>query len=303
MNAQPMLDVLTVGEPMAEFSHGGSDTYCLGYGGDVLNVAVAVSRLGGQSGIACRLGNDYFGEKILRFLNDEKVNVASVQIDDGGYTGSYFIHHTENGHAFHYQRNKSAASHWGPSDAGALAIDHVSIVHFSGISQAISVSSNAGCDTLLAKAEAAGKTIAYDPNFRPQLWSLDTARDGLEKVLKYKPVLLPGLDDARQLTGLDDPEEIARTFIAKGASVVALTAGDHGVYVGDTSGVTRIPGIPAHCVDASGAGDCFDGAFLVRIAKGDSPVKAAQFGNIAAAMSVAKHGAAISVPTLAALRA
>ncbi len=112
---------------------------------------------------------------------------------------------------------------------------------------------------MLARASDAGKSISYDPNYRAQLWSIEAARDGLARVLKNNPILLPGLDDARLLTDLDSPEEIVRYFIANGASLVALTAGADGVYLGEGADITRITGVRSECIDASGAGDCFDG--------------------------------------------
>jgi 2-dehydro-3-deoxygluconokinase len=298
MKSGSSLDVMCVGEPMVEFSEQGSGSERLGYGGDVMNVAVAVSRLGGRSGIASRIGDDHLGEGLIEFLAREAICLKNTTVEKNGKTGSYSIHQTEQGHTFSYQRDQSSASKWGSTEAEALDLNSAAIVHFSGITQAISESCARGCDVMLARACEAKSTVSYDPNYRPQLWSLEAARAGLDRVLAFGPILLPGLDDARLLTRLADPEDIVRYFIERGASLVALTAGADGVYLGDGSGVTRVPGLKSACVDASGAGDCFDGGFLVRLAKGDTPIQAAEFANKAAAMSVTKQGAAVSIPTL-----
>lgn len=297
-NSRPTLDVLTVGEPMAEYTSGNGDDLKLAVGGDVLNVAVAVSRLGGRAGIACRLGADDPGRHVLQFLKDERVQLEAVSVDDQGFTGSYSIRYDSSGHAFSYQRAGSAASHWGVADAEALDMNKATFVHFSGITQAISESSEAGCDVLLERATAASTGISYDPNYRPQLWSVDKARGALHKVLRYQPVLLPGLEDARLLTGLENAHEIVRYFVENGAALVAMTAGADGVYLAEGPEVAHIPGVPSNCVDASGAGDCFDGAFLSQIAKGRDPKTAAIFANTAASISVTRHGAAASIPTV-----
>jgi 2-dehydro-3-deoxygluconokinase len=49
-------------------------------------------------------------------------------------------------------------------------------------------------------------------------------------------------------------------------------------------------------VDATGAGDCFDGAFAVRILAGDDPVTAARYANAAAALATTGYGAVAPLP-------
>ena len=49
-------------------------------------------------------------------------------------------------------------------------------------------------------------------------------------------------------------------------------------------------------VDATGAGDCFDGAFAARILAGDDPVTAARYANAAAALATTGYGAVAPLP-------
>ena len=69
------LDVLCVGEPMVEFSDANANAVDPGFGGDVLNVAVAVARLGGRSGIATRFDQDRSSAAIMRLLENEGVDL------------------------------------------------------------------------------------------------------------------------------------------------------------------------------------------------------------------------------------
>jgi 2-dehydro-3-deoxygluconokinase len=71
----------------------------------------------------------------------------------------------------------------------------------------------------------------------------------------------------------------------------------------DGSSRTRLPGLRVGTVDATGAGDCFCGNLLARIAAGDSIFAATRFANAAAALAVQGFGAVAPLPTLAAVRA
>ncbi|MEO1612160.1 MAG: PfkB family carbohydrate kinase, partial [Pseudomonadota bacterium] len=90
---------------------------------------------------------------------------------------------------------------------------------------------------------------------------------------------------------------------ALGAKIVALTIGAEGALLGDASGVSAIAPPQARAVDASGAGDCFDGAFLARLLAGDSPKAAADYAVTAAALSVEGYGAVAPIPTADAVAA
>jgi 2-dehydro-3-deoxygluconokinase len=50
------------------------------------------------------------------------------------------------------------------------------------------------------------------------------------------------------------------------------------------------------CVDATGAGDCFDGAFIARLLAADAPDAAARYANAAAALKIGGYGAVAPLP-------
>ena len=109
-------------------------------------------------------------------------------------------------------------------------------------------------------------------------------------------IVLPGLDDAEQLTGLADPDAIVDFYLGLGAPVVALTLGSKGTLVADGDRRERIEAWPVDAVDATGAGDTFDGAFLASIAAGNTPFEAARYANAAAALSTLGYGAVAPMP-------
>ena len=72
--------------------------------------------------------------------------------------------------------------------------------------------------------------------------------------------------------------------------------GAAGVWVSTQSSCEHIAGHRVHAVDATGAGDCFDGAFATRMIAGDPPIVAARYANAAAALATTGYGAVAPLP-------
>ncbi len=93
-------------------------------------------------------------------------------------------------------------------------------------------------------------------------------------------VALPGLDDARQLTGVEAPDAIVDFYLRLGAKIVALTLGKEGALVATPARRERIASIKVEAVDATGAGDTFDGAFLAEYLNAGDPFAAGRFATV-----------------------
>ncbi len=116
-------------------------------------------------------------------------------------------------------------------------------------------------------------------------------------------IALPGLDDAQLLTGCETPEAICDFYLGLGARIVALTLGKNGTMVATPSSRALVPAFPVQAVDASGAGDTFDGAFLAEWLRTGDPFAAASYANAAAALATLGHGAVAPMPKRAAVEA
>ncbi|MFQ6551858.1 sugar kinase [Aestuariibius insulae] len=289
-------DLLTLGEPLFEFAHISGDDWRSGHGGDVSNVAIAAARQGAKAGIVTRLGDDGFGQSFRDLWSTEGVDHSHTETDRNAPTGLYFIRQTDQGHVFDYRRAGSAAAQFAPETLPKEPLQKTKILHFSGITQAISDRSNEAALLAAQIAKEAGARISYDPNLRLKLWPLDKAQTQIERALKITDIALPGLDDAQQLTGLLDPEAIIALYHDLGPEIVALTMGAEGTLVSDNKTITHLLPLKVEAVDATGAGDCFDGTFLARLAAGDTPRDAAAYATTAAAISVTGHGAVSPIP-------
>lgn len=299
----PALDILCLGEPLAELNETEPGRFTLGCGGDVSNVAIAAARLGARSGVLGAIGDDAFGEALTALWDAEGVDRTYMSRDRDAPTGIYFVTHGPDGHRFSYRRAGSAASLVGPDRISAEAIAATRILHASGISQAISTTAADGVFAALAKARDAGVVVSYDTNLRLKLWPLARARATIREALTLTDLALPGLDDAALLFGVEDPDAICDAILALGPKVVALTLGAHGCLVATPERRERIAAHPVRAVDATGAGDAFDGAFLTSYLDGRDPFAAARRANVSAALSTRGYGAIPPLPRRAELDA
>lgn len=291
-----MPDLLCLGEPLFEFSHIRDRDWREGVGGDVSNVAIAAARQGASAGVISRLGRDSFGAVIRNLWDEEGVDHRFVSEDDAP-TGLYFIRHDADGHHFEYRRTGSAASRLARSDLDGLTDSGARMLHVSGISLAISESCRDAAFEAAHVMRRAGARIAFDPNLRLNLTTLEAARAAQRDWFGAGcHIALPGLEDARALTGQHSPDDIAAWYLNAGAEVVALTLGQDGALVATSSGRHHIPPRPTTAVDASGAGDCFDGCFLSRLLAEDPAPDAARYAVTAASLSVEGHGAVTPIP-------
>jgi len=291
-------DLICLGEPLVEFNQlpdGGH--YKAGFGGDTSNTAIAAARQGARAGYLTILGQDQFGDDLEALWNREGVDNSNVKRDAMAPTGIYFVTHSDDaGHQFHYYRAGSAASRMTPQFLPRGTIAGAKILHVSAISQAISESA---CETVLAAmdiARDAGVRTCFDTNLRLKLWPLDRARESIDAAIKRADILRPALDDARTLTGLNDADAILDHFLAMGPKLIAMTMGKEGVLLADGPQRHRIPAHRVQALDATGAGDTFNGAFLTRLIAGDAPLDAARYANAAAALQTTGYGAVAPMP-------
>lgn len=298
------IDILSIGEPMVEFNQTtpGEPSYLQGFGGDTSNMIIAAARSGARTAYVTRLGDDEFGRMFLDLWKAEGVGTTGVAIDREAHTAVYFVTHGPQGHVFSYLRAGSAASRMRPTDLPQDLLVGAKFVQASGISMAISATAS---DTVLAAfeaARAAGAKIAFDSNLRLKLWPRARATALIGAAAGMADYFFPSIEDARTLSGLEEPGAIVDWAHALGAKTVFLKLGPDGVIVSDGARRERIAGFKVNAVDATGAGDCFCGATLARLCAGDSVFEAARYANAAAALATTGFGAVAPLPRPDAVR-
>jgi 2-dehydro-3-deoxygluconokinase len=290
--------ILAYGEAMVEFNQRIETPrqYLQGFGGDTSNFAIAAARQGAVSGYVSAVGDDHFGQDLLDLWRRENVDVQHVSMEAGASTGLYFVTHDAQGHHFHYRRAGSAASRYRAADLPLQAIAGAGALHLSGISLAISESACEAGLAAMAQARAAGVTTSLDTNLRLRLWPLPRAREKMAAALRLCDVCLPSWEDVSMLTGLNDRDAIVDQLLAYGVKLVAFKLGQEGCYVATSEQRRMVAPYPVQALDATGAGDCFGGAFMAELMAGRDPFQAARYANVAAALSTTGYGAVQPIP-------
>lgn len=297
-------DIVCIGEPLFELNQAKGDVvFRPGHGGDTSNCAIAAARQGASVGYVTAVGTDNFGQSFLDLWKQEGVDVSAVKLDGTAPTGIYFVTHGPQGHVFSYRRAGSAASRMTPEELPADYIRGARVVHTSGISQAISSQAADFVFAALHAAKTAGKLVSYDTNLRLRLWPIDRARAVIHAAAAMADILKTSSDDAQELTGESDPDAIADFYLGLGPEVVIVTMGPEGALVATPEKRMLIPAIPVKPVDATGAGDTFDGAFLTEYLRSNDPFAAARYANAAAGLATEGYGAVAPMPTRSAVEA
>ncbi|MDH2425174.1 sugar kinase [Sphaerisporangium sp. TRM90804] len=298
---------MVIGEPLIEFSAPAplteADTFQLSFSGDALNAAVAAAAAGAHAALVTFVGDDEFGERLIRFAAGRGVDTRWMR-RGAGSTGAYAVGADPGGdRAFAYMRACSAASRMGPADLTDVPLGETAVLLVSGITSALSDSCARAVRHAAATVHGAGGGVVYDPNYRFRLTGPQAAREALEAVAPYAALVTPSCPgDSGPLLGADDPEKAARACLGLGARAVAVTLGPEGVLVGERGAdgvrLRRVPAIPARkIVDQTGAGDAFAGTLAARMAAGDELADAVRAGTAAAAISLEGQGGTGRVAT------
>ena len=300
------LAVLIAGECMLELALpeglvGVSPSTKLAMGGDTLNTAVYLSRLGAEVSYLTALGDDPYSEWMLEQWRSEGVNTSAVQRLAGALPGLYAIQTDAHGErSFHYWRAQSAAKQWFSSERSKTQwlelLSPFGVFYLSGIT--LSLMTDAGRETLLAALRewrTRGGCVVFDINFRPKGWvSRPHAQQVMSAMLTVTDVGLPTLDDEQDLFDGQSEEEVIARYQAAGVTEVLIKRGPSGVVIAGGAERREVPARKVdHVVDTTGAGDSFNGGYLAGRLAQLKPEQAALQAHQLAAAVIGVRGAII----------
>lgn len=306
------LDVITLGEAMAMFvaTQTGDlaevESFTKRIAGAELNVAIGLSRLGLKVGWVSRVGNDAFGRFTLQQLKKEGINHHQVRIDGRYPTGFQIKSKATEGTDPHveYFRKGSAASHLSTTDYNRDYFSSARHLHLSGVAAALSEQSRALCHHAAREMRAMGKTISFDPNLRPVLWSSQQVMiKQLNQLAFAADWVLPGLKEGQILTGQSTQEGIADFYLERGVQAVIIKTGPDGAWFKTATGYrAAVDAIKvSKVVDTVGAGDGFAVGTISALLEGKTLKQAVQRGNKIGSLAIQAIGDSEGLPTRAAL--
>lgn len=271
------------------------------------NVATGLARLGLKVGWASRLGDDSMARYLLACLGAEGIDCSHVTCDATQRTGFQFKGRVDDGSdpVVEYHRKGSAASQMGPADLDASWLRSSRHLHVTGVFPALSTNTLAATREAMRIMRAAGRTISFDPNLRPSLWSSpETMRDTLNALAFDCDWILPGIEEARLLTGRKTPEDMAAFYLDHGVRVVVIKLGPQGAYYRTPEAEGHAPAFAVErVVDTVGAGDGFAVGVVSALLEGRPLSAAVRRGAWIGARAIQVLGDSEGLPTAAQLQA
>lgn len=276
-------------------------------GGAPANVAVAAAKLGSKAAFVGSVGEDLFGEFILRALAAEGVDVSGVvRQSPPTRTTLAFVEVSGDGdRSFTFYRSQPAADELlSPEDLSRMVLSEASFLTFGSI-PLITETSRGAVWRAVEFAEEMGVILAFDVNLREHLWqSLDDARRAVDPLLVRAGLVKLSGDELLPLLGTRDPGEATETLLARAARLVFITLGEEGAFYATRGFSGRVPAFGVEAVDATGAGDAFLAAALSHLAGVGEPAswdetmvrEAARRGAAAGALACTDFGAMSALP-------
>lgn len=302
-----MLDLISVGEMVIDFLPGNREgVYIRKAGGAPANAAIAAARNGLRTGFCGRVGEDDFGRFLFDTLRENNVTVLCPELVREAVTTMAFVTLRPDGErSFTFARKPGADMLLTREDVEQAGIEQATMVHAGSCSLSKAPASDATAYAM-ALAVDAGKLVSFDVNYRDLLWDGNraAAKEAVEKVLPYVDLLKISDEETDFMGG---EENILPLMARSSIAVVVETLGARGARCYWNGQVFSVDGLPTECVDATGAGDAFWGAFLARLLRGGVTHRAdftqallreaMVFGNVAGRLCVREKGAIESLPT------
>ena len=293
-----MTRVACIGECMVELKQADGGLFSRGYGGDTLNTAVYLARLGVGADYVTALGDDSLSDEMIAGWAAEGVGTTRVARLSGKLPGLYMIQTDDKGERrfFHWRDSAAARSLMDlpqtPEILNSLA--GYDVIYLSAIT--LSLYDGEGRARLFASLKRArenGARFAFDTNFRARGWpDLDVARAVFQEAFAVADIVLASTEDLLPLyPGLTNEALLARI---PGAEVV--------LKLSEPASIVRLEGVPypikakpveAPVVDTTAAGDSFAAAYVAARLVGADPIEAARAGHRLAGVVVCHPGAII----------
>jgi fructokinase len=302
--------IVTLGEVVSDIYRDESESevelpFTARPGGAPANVAVAAARLGSEAAFIGSVGEDLFGNFILRALEAEDVDASPVRrCEPPTRTSLAFVEVAADGdRSFTFYRSNPAADELlSAEDVSREVLSGASFVNFGSI-PLIREPSRSAVHRAADLAEKLDVPLAFDVNFRGHLWkSPEAAREVVDPLLDRSQVIKMGDDELSPMLGTEDPQEAAEMLLDRGAALALISLGPDGAVYATPEFSGHVPAFEVdEILDATGAGDAFLAAALTHLSESawdeENVREATRRGTVAGAIACTAYGAMSALPT------
>ena len=293
-----MTGAACIGECMVELSERPDGSLVRGFGGDTLNTAVYLARLGVAVDYITALGDDSLSEEMVALWQAEGVGTSKVARLPGKLPGLYMIATDGAGERrfFHWRESAAARSLLDLAETESLlqSLSSYDLVYLSAITLSIFTESGRGrLFSALRQARQRGSRIAFDTNFRARGWpDPNIARAAFDSAFAIADIVLASTEDLLPLYPYGSDSRLLERIHCNEAVLKLLRPSSIVRFEGVSQQIDAEP-VTAPVVDTTAAGDSFAAAYLAARLGGAAPKEAARAGHRLASVVVCHPGAII----------
>ncbi len=284
----------TNGDPIATPLH-------LSYGGDTLNTAIYLARLGMQSDYVTMLGDDSHSHWMLSKWQSEGVGCSQVAKLPGRLPGLYMIETDSMGERqFGYWRKEAPARELFNDEQRIIRLENylaqVDLVYLSGITLSLyDCEARDRLFAMLARLRANGVKVAFDGNYRPRGWTDSrVAKTAFQRAYDIADFRLPTYDDEQALFNDKSPEETLARLTNVSNGEVVLKRGALGCMIWQSGDCSQVDAnVVERVTDTTAAGDSFNAGYLAARLSAVTPQDAARQAHALAACVIQHRGAIV----------
>lgn len=267
------------------------DRIAMTIGGDAINEATIITRLGHPTMLMGMVGNDVVGNFILEHCQRNGIDSSKIRVRDNVDTSINIGLVTEDGERTFVTNRNGSLWKMDISDVDFSAFSEVKLLSFA------SIFNNPLLDgrvmvKIFQEAKKHNLIICADMVKS----RLGEGLDEIREALSYVDYFFPNYDEACLMTGLKQVDDIANVFLACGVKNIVVKTGKSGCYIKNEKEHFQVPGYnKSNCIDTIGAGDNFASGFISAILEGKSLKDCGRFANAVASISVESVGATTGV--------
>jgi len=249
-----------------------------------------VARLGHSAGIIGGVGKDDFGQLLLKRLKKDGVDTTQVIESTSSSTGVAFVTYFSDGsRKFIFHMGNTPAVE--PKMPAASVLEGIKIFHIMGCSLLAKQEFAIEIVKTMKLAKSLGAKVSFDPNIRKELLTDESVFEIVNEVVKNTNVFMPGVEELLQITHKETVEDaVAACFENPELEILALKNGSKGSTIYTREEIISVGICKVKQVDATGAGDSFDGAFICGILENKSLKETARMAAAAGALNVQEFG-------------
>lgn len=259
--------ILAIGEILADMTgerFGEDIKYTFHCGGAPFNLAVNAKRAGAKVGFIGRVGDDLIGKMIISYAQKANLDYLGLQVDMERNTTLAFVNISGGEREFCFYRKCTADSF--------IDVDSIDFNSFDGLNivavGSLMLSSGEGrkcAERIISKARSAGKLIAFDVNYRSDIYeNFSLAQRAYSPLFDEADILKFSEDELFLFTGERDIFRGMDKISRKGRLVLVTLGNSGSAYCYDgRRGIVPVEKVKP--IDTTGAGDAFFGTLLSRI--------------------------------------